>query len=132
MIVLRDPSMIDGISDLDIRNRIEERLAAMCDGEPFDPDLHGFMIVVSPGDEAAELEAESGCPVLHNNWDDTHFGDPDFSPSFEVLEEHDGCYELVFVPGDGDFGVVIFIPKVVGIDPDLLAFCAQYASRVHD
>ena len=132
MIVLRDPSMIDDVSDLDIRNRIEERLAVMCDGDLFDPDLHGFVIVIGPGDQAAELEAESGCPVLHNTWDHTHFGDPDFSPSFEVLEEHDSCYELVFIPGDGDFGVVIFIPKVPGIDPDLLAFCTQYASRVHD
>jgi hypothetical protein len=34
---------------------------------------------------------------------------------------------MVFVPGDGDFGIVIFIPKLEDIDPDLLAVCAEYA-----
>ena len=41
--------------------------------------------------------------------------------------EHDTCYEMVFVPGDGDFGIVIFIPKHPGIDAELLALCAEYA-----
>jgi hypothetical protein len=79
--------------------------------EPYEPDLHGYMIVVEAGDSVQDLEEESGCPFAY----------------FEVLEELDTCYETVFVPGDGDFGVVIFIPKLAGIDPDLLAVCAEYA-----
>lgn len=48
-----------------------------------------------------------------------------------MLEEHAGCYELVYVPGDGgDGGVNIIIPKSegrdAGIDADLLAMCAMF------
>jgi hypothetical protein len=111
MLVLRDPEAARSIVAPEIRRQVEQRFLDICDGEPYEPDLHGYMIVVEVGDSVQDLEEESGCPVS----------------CFEVLEELDTCYEMVFVPGDGDFGVVIFIPKLEGIDPDLLAVCAEYA-----
>ena len=60
----------------------------------------------------------------------TRFGHPDFAPSFEALEEHSGCYEMVFILNDDGFGISIFIPKTGGIDADLLAMCAMYAEPV--
>ena len=127
MLVLCDPSEAITITDPDLRALIEQRFEDICDDEDFDPDLHGLFIVVEPGDSVEALEKESGCPILHNLCNDIRFGEPGFSPCFEVLEEHDTCYEMVFVPGGGDFGVVIFIPKADGIDSDLLAMCAEYA-----
>ena len=127
MRVLRDPSEAIAITDPDLRSLIEQRFDEICDGEDFDPDLHGQFIVVEPGDSVEALEKESGCPILSAYTGNARYGDPGFKPVFECLEEHDTCYELVFVPGGGDFGVVIFIPKQDGIDTDLLAMCAEYA-----
>ena len=112
MHVLRDPAVAGSIvATPEIRRLAEQWFLDVCAEEPYEPDLHGYLIVVEPGDSVQDLEEESGCP---------------FS-CFEVLEELATCYEMVFVPGDGDFGIVIFIPKVEGIDADLLAVCAEYA-----
>jgi hypothetical protein len=118
MLVLRDPEATRRIAAPEIRRLVEQRFLDICADEPYEPDLHGYMIVVEPGDSVQDLEEESGC---------TFYGAAGSSPYFEVLEELDTCYEMVFVPGDGDFGIVIFIPKLAGIDPDLLAVCAEYA-----
>lgn len=127
MLVLRDPSEAVVVNDPDLRALIEQRFEDICDGEDFDPDLHGQFIVVEPGDSVEALEKESGCPILGSYIGNSRYGDPGFKPVFECLEEHDTCYEMVFVPGGGDFGIVIFIPKAEGIDSDLLAMCAEYA-----
>jgi len=127
MLVLRDPSVAISITDNDVRNLVEQRFEEICAGEEYEADIHGFMIVVEPGDSVDVLEAESGCPILRSYIGNARYGDPEFKPVFECLEEHPSCYEMVFVPGDGDFGIVIFIPKQDGIDPELLAMCAEYA-----
>ena len=127
MLVLRDPSVASSIAADDIRELVEQRFDDICDGEEYEPELHGFMIVVEPGDSSEALEEESGCPILRSYIGTAQYGDPDFRPVFECLDEHDTCYEMVFVPGDGDFGIVIFIPKQDGVDPELLAMCAEYA-----
>lgn len=130
MLILLNPALAIGIADPDLLSMVEQRFADMCsedeesDGD-FESDLQ--VIVVEPGDSVPALEAESGCPILRNLCGDVRFGEPGFTPCFELLEEHAGCYELVYVPGDGDGGVNIFIPKVMGIDPDLLAMCAMYS-----
>ena len=127
MLVLRDPSVASSITADDIRELVEQRFDDMCDGEEYEADLCGFMIVVEAGDSVDVLEEESGCPILRSYIGNARYGDPGFKPVFECLDEHDTCYEMVFVPGGGDFGIVIFIPKQDGIDPELLAMCAEYA-----
>ena len=115
MLVLRDPEVAGSIvATPEIRRLAEQWFLDVCAEEPYEPDLHGYLIVVEPGDSVQDLEEESGCP---------------FS-CFEVVEELATCYEMVFIPGDGDFGIVIFIPKLEDIDPDLLAVCAEYAVPV--
>ena len=127
MLVLRDPTLGSRIADPEICSLVVQQFADICAGDDYDADLHGYMIVVESGDSVAELEQESGCPILRNLCNDIRFGEPGFRPCFEVLEEHAGCYEMVFVPSDGDSGIVIFIPKQDGIDADLLTMCAEYA-----
>jgi hypothetical protein len=107
---------------------IEQRVDEMADGDPFDPDLHGLIAMLEPGDGLADLEEVIGFDVLSDPLSGTRFGNDDFEPTFEVLEEHESCFELVIVPGDGDFGIVIFIPKVSGVDPQLLDFCQMYSN----
>jgi hypothetical protein len=127
MLILNDPALVNRISDSDIRSLAQQRFSEICASEPYDYDTHGYMIVVDPGDSVEVLEQEIGWPIFRNFLDDTRFGEPDFSPPFEVLEEHASCYEMVFILSDGDSGIAILIPKHPGIDADLLAMCAEYA-----
>ncbi len=127
MIILHGPSLIHSIADLSIRALISQRFSQILSGEPYDYDQHGYMIIVEPGDSIESLESESCCSILHNAFDDTHFGDSDFTPCFEALEEHSHCFEMLFILNDEGFAIDIFIPKHSGIDPQLLALCAEYA-----
>ena len=127
MLVLRDPASVCAITDPVLHGLVEQRFEDICAGDEYDADLHGFMIVAEPGDGSEALEKESGCPILRSYIGNARYGDPEFKPVFECLEEHDTCYEMVFVPGGGDFGIVVFIPKQQGIDPELLAMCVEYA-----
>ena len=52
-------------------------------------------------------------------------------PTFELLEEHPGWYEIVFVISDG-FGWEVFIPKDADVDAQLLEMCAHNATPVPD
>jgi hypothetical protein len=108
--------------------RIEERMACMAQDEPFDPDLHGQIVVIEAGDSLDDISSAIDFNILTNSFTGLRFGEPGYEPTFEVLEESPDCYELVFTHGDGDDGIVIFIPKVVGIDPELLAYCRMYAT----
>ena len=128
MIVLRDPAAVTNIADSVIRSLVAHRFAQVWEGETYDPELHGYMIVVEPGDSMDALEKESGCYILHSLFGDARFGHPDFSASFEFLDEHASCFEMVFIISDDGYGIDIFIPKVAGIDAELLAMCAQYAT----
>lgn len=127
MLVLRSPELANRIADAGIRRLVEQRFSQICNGEAYDYDLHGYMIVVEPGDTVEQLEEESGCPILRNLFDDARFGDPDFTPAAEAVEEHSNCYEIVFILNDDGFGIEIFIPKVDGVDRELLTMCATYA-----
>lgn len=131
MIVLRDPTAVSSIAELepypDIRHLVQQRFTEICDGEPFDPDLMGYMIVVEPGDTVDALEEETSCRIMRNLFDDVRFGDPEFDPSFEALEDHGSCFEMVIILNDDGFGIAIFIPKTAGIDAELLALCEHYA-----
>ena len=113
---------------IELRSRIDERMACMAQDEPFDPDFHGQIVVIEEGDSLEAISTAVGFDILANAVTGVCFGEPGYEPSFEVCEENASCYELVFVFGDGDDGIVIFIPKGVEIDPELLAYCQTYAT----
>ena len=80
-----------------------------------------------PGDGLAEVEAAVGIPLLVNPVTRVAYGDPAFSPIFEYAGRHARFYELVFIPGGGDEGVTLFVPRHPDVEPRLLALCAEYA-----
>ena len=127
MLILRGPELTSRIADLGIRQLVHLRFAQICNGEAYDYDLHGYIIVVEPSDSVSALEEESGCPVLRDLWDETRYGDPDYVPAAEAIEEHAGCYELTYVLSDSGYGIAIVIPKDAGVDHELLQMCATYA-----
>lgn len=127
MHVLRKIDDAVRVVDPRVRALVELRFSQVCDGEPFESAVHGYFVVAEPGDRADDLERETGCPVLHDTFCEVRFGHPDFTPATEALEEHPGCFELVFVFGDDGAGVTLIVPKVDGMDPELLAMCAAFA-----
>jgi len=128
MIRIRGPDAAGRIGDPAIRRLVEERFDQVLNGDEYDPDIHGVMIVVEPGDTLDSLEEQSGLPIATNPFDGARFPDPNFVPACEALEEHAGCYEMMFLFSDDGAGVNFFIPKQ-GIDADLLALCARFSVR---
>ncbi len=124
MLIIHNRSQLNTITDPDIRKLITLRLTQL------DSTLPTPMIIMEPGDSLSDIEKEIGFPILTNLFDDISYPNPDFIPSCEVLEDHGGCYEMLFILGDGDEAVEIFSPKT-GVDPSLSAMCADYAVMVH-
>lgn len=113
MIIIRDPTLTRTINDPSIRNLAATRFAQVLAGEPYDYDQHGYMIAVEEGDSISDLEAETCCSIS-------------VDPMFEALEEHDCCFEMLFILNDDGFAITLFIPKH-GVNADLLKLCCKYA-----
>jgi hypothetical protein len=120
MLKIHNRSQLNIIIDLEILKLITLRLTQL------DPNLPTPMIIMEQGDTISDIEKEIGFSILTNLFDDSRYPDPDFVPCFEALEDHGGFYEMVFIFGDGDDAIEIFIPKT-GVDPLLLSMCSQFA-----
>ena len=132
MISLRDPQSTGQITDPYIHELVSLRWSQILAGEPYDYDRHGYMVVVEPGDTVEQLEQEIGLPILHGLFDDVPYGHPDFTPCFDILEEHvyeqRRTYEMVIISNDDGFATTVFVPACQGIPGDLLAMCSAYAT----
>ena len=122
MLKIRNRSQLNTIIDPDILKMVTLRLAQLSS------TLTAPMIIMEPGDSLSDIEEEIGFSILTNLFDDISYPDPDFMPSCEALEDHGGCYEMLFILGDGEEAVEIFIPKI-GIDPSLLAMCGDFSTH---
>ena len=123
MLILKSPSSFESITDHDILKLVKMQHSQLGD-EMFDS-----VIIIEAGDSISDIEQEIGFSILTNLFDDVRYPDPDFVPCFEVLEDHGTFYEMLFIFGDGDDAIEIFIPKH-GVDNELLAMCSQYAVSV--
>ena len=128
MIVLRDPHQLTQVVQPDIKAFLRRRFHDICDPEPYDPDEHGFFILVEPGDTSEQIELDTGYSLLKSLFNGTAYGDPEFSPDFEYLEDHDSFCEAVFIFTDSGFAVVMIVPKEDGIDAGILELCAEFAT----
>lgn len=127
MIEVRDPAHIERVPDPDIRTVIAQRFEALSEYGPYDPEELGYFVLMEEGDSIDVLTAQIGFSVLENPFSDRHFGDPDFAPCAEVIEERPSYFDLVYVIGDAGFGVNLFVPKLPGIPDELLALCRTFA-----
>jgi hypothetical protein len=126
MHVIADRAAAEALADPALRTLITQRLDALeADGD--DVSALAVFIAIEPGDDLAAIEQQLGLPLLANRWTGLRFGEPGFTPSFEVAEDHGAWYELVYVLSDDGHGAEVFIPKAPGVDPQLLAMCAAYA-----
>lgn len=102
MIIIHDPSTI---THPDIRRLVQQRFSEIGDD--------CYAILVEPGDTIETLNQAIEWPILD---------------SFEALEDHGYCYEMVFIFSD-DGGIELFIPKTEDIDAELLAFCISRSTK---
>ena len=123
MLILKSSSSFDSITDPDILKLVKLRHSQLGD------ELFGSVIVVESCDSISDIEKEIGFSILTNLFDDKRYPDPDYVPCFEVLEDHGTFYVILFIFGDGDDAIEIFIPKQ-GVDNELLAMCSQYAVSI--
>lgn len=89
-------------------------------------DLVHFL-VVQPGDTFDAIDAELGFSPIVNFVDESRYGEPDFMPSWEWIERHNGWFELAFVLSDDGFGWIVFVQDADGVDPELRAMCNSWA-----
>ena len=127
MLVIDGQSSLARITDPELRGLVRLRM------EELGPDAGlATFVVVEPGDPVEALDGPLGFSILSNRLDGRRHGEPGFAPSCEVLEEHPGCYEMVFVLADYGDGVLVFVPKNDGVDGRLLSLCADYAAPASD
>ncbi len=132
MLILRDPAETRNLGDVLLRRVLDDRFASLSDDEPYDPDSHGHLVVCEDDDRLEQLQDVLGFSPLENRFTGAVFGQPQFSPSFELIEDHQCCFEMVFVLSDDGFGVLVFVPKGAQLDPRLIALCERYAIRAEE
>lgn len=96
------------------------------DGLDLDEIVH--VIVVRPGDTLAEVEAEAGVAIATNLVDGSRLGDPEFEPLFETVIRKDGWLEAVMILSDDGFGLVLFVPDTIDVDPAISLLLRRHAA----
>lgn len=116
-----------GLDDPALAHVISQRFAQLSTYDDFTFDELAEFWLVEPGDTVETLEAAAQVPIAHGWCSDARYPDPDFAPSWEVLEAHATCFEMVFVTSDSGYATVLWI-LAAGTDPTLLAMCAEHAT----
>jgi hypothetical protein len=128
MIVIRDPAQIDTLADTELRQLLHGYVEQYRQYPDYPLEDFVHFIVVQEGDSIAIIDVASGFHILGNRFTGATPRDPGFAPDFEISQEHQGWFELVYVLGDDGYGCQVFVPKSQGIDPRLLPLCAAYVS----
>ena len=136
MRILRDTESINTEikenPDPAIANLLTRHLQFGAEFNPADPADLLTVFVIEPGDTLQTIDAAMNGCFLTNHYSGRRLGDPGFAPCFETLEEYPTVYEMLFIQSDEGHALVILIPKTSGIDPELLALCAQYATPAQE
>jgi hypothetical protein len=128
MQVISDLSEAASIADPELRHLIEKTIRDLSHDVPYDPDELGYFLIVQLGDSLDAINEQIGFDIMVNRWSGIRFGDTGFAPSFELVDEFPGWFEMVFIQSDDGFGIEAFIAKSIDI-PELLAMCQRYAVR---
>ncbi len=126
MHIIREPAQTCSIANIDIRQLIETTMESVGAGNQYDPELMGSFIILEPHDSFAEINEHLGWNLLTNRWTGISYGHTGFTPSFELVQQHPGFFEILFILSDDGMGVTILVPSDVDI-PELQAMCRQYA-----
>lgn len=125
MHVIRTESDLQALEDPDLLALIHLRIADTAEYVDHFSELV-FFVIVEPGDDMTTVDKALGFSLLANRFDGIAFCEPGFTPSWDVLEEHAGYYELVYVLSDDGQGVTVFVTRAEGVSPELLSMCRQF------
>ena len=133
MHVVRHREEVSQVPDPEVRRVLEQRIEGLLEEYP-DCELTelALFVVLEPGDPLEPLQQHLGFPVLENRFSGALYGQPAFTPSWDLLEDHGACYELVFVLGQDGYGVELFVPKAEGTAPEILEMCHRYAQPAEE
>ena len=124
MMMLREPADAARVDDAAIKALVIRRF-----DELRSPDYEwaelGYFVVVEPHDTITELETAHRIAITTGYCCTVNYGQPGFIPSFELIEEHESSYELVFILSDSGFGVTLFVAKLPVTE--LVCFCRKFA-----
>lgn len=112
-----------------IDERIKRLLARRRDQLGGDITDQAHFAIVQPADTPADLERTIGFSIFCNPADASRFGEPEWTPGWEWIEDHGFAYELVFILDDSGFAHVVIVEKAAGVNAQLLNLCAAYASE---
>ncbi len=111
---------LGNVLDPALRLLLTQRRDQLAENTDFDLAELAHIIVACPGDTLAAVEAEAGVPIGRNVVDGSRLGEPDFTPSFEYVEQHPGgWFEAAMILSDDGFGIVLFVPDRIDVDPML-------------
>ena len=127
MLILRDPAHVEQVQAPRLRALIAQRFAEVSVDAPYDPDVIGDFVVAEPDDTLDDIEQVTGLPIATSLFGDARFGNDDYAPCHEFLEEHAFCFEGCWIMNDGCYGLLLFVPKVEGMNAGLLDYCRTYA-----
>lgn len=132
MLSLHKKAHFTNLSDLPLQSAVAAllnlRITQLTRANGIDlADITHFL-VIQPGDTMAAVEQEVGFTPLTNLSDGSSYGSADFTPSWEWIEDHGGCFELVYIVSDDGFAFVLIVEDRPGVDPALLALCRSYSN----
>jgi len=115
MRVLRDRASIASTEDPALRALLETRVQALDEFD--DCELHELVmfVIVEPFDSLHAVDQQLGFSVL--------------TRPFDLMEEHLGYFEIVFVLSDDGYGLEVFVPKVSGVPDEMLAMCRAHVAQ---
>lgn len=127
-------SIRDGVSlaralDSALNPHIKELVRTRIDQLGGDITDQARFLIFGPGDTLSGLREALAFSVLQNPADGSEFGNSNFTPGWEWIEDHGFAYELVFIFDDSGFAHVVLVEKVAGVNQRLLRLCATYASE---
>ena len=123
MIVVRDYSNLEQISNIAIKDLIRKRIDSL--NELDAADLCNILVVEGL-DKLESLSAQLTFNILCNRFTGIRFDQEGFTPSFEFIEDFPSCFDMVFVLSDDGFGVEVLVPKEEGINSELIAMCQTF------
>lgn len=86
-----------------------------------------MLLVLEPGDAAADVERAAGLNPLINPVDGVKYPSRQFSPYADYLELSNGWWEWICCAADTGYATILLAPDLPDIDGELLAMFREYA-----
>jgi hypothetical protein len=105
---------VTSTTDAELADLIACRVQEISDYEVQDLGELAHLFVIEPGDTLQQINHELGFALPER--------------PIDIIETHAHWFEITIVLRDDGFGVVLYVPVLAEIDPDLLTLCRSRAA----